>query len=126
MARNAPPERSHAEVFRWLLEAEETEARHSMPQPSNARHLAALQAGRPVDICAGDLPEWARAGEPTHWWRRVIATAAGAVEFYNEVSAFVIALSLNVDRVPVRHFHQMNQHCPRSDAAGHLSAAVYP
>jgi hypothetical protein len=85
MARDAPPTTSYSSLYAWLLEREETEARHSMPHPGNALRLAALHAGRPVDVCAGDLPAWARpAGERMHWWRRAIVSADGAVEFYDD------------------------------------------
>jgi hypothetical protein len=46
--------------------------------------MAALRAGRPVDVCAGDLLAWAREGETTHWWGRATVTAAGVVAFYHD------------------------------------------
>jgi hypothetical protein len=80
MARDAPPtpRDSYSGLYARLLEREEAEpTRH--PQ-----RLAALRAGRPVDICAGNLPQWARVGEETHRWRRARVTAAGAVTFYED------------------------------------------
>ncbi|SUA03099.1 Uncharacterised protein [Mycolicibacterium fortuitum] len=32
----------------------------------------------------GDLPPWARAGEPVHWFHRAIVTADGAASFYDD------------------------------------------
>lgn len=71
-------------LYAALLARTETEAQHSMPLPGNAARLDALRAGRPVDVSAGDLPEWARVGEPTDWWRRAIVTVTGTVEFYDD------------------------------------------
>jgi hypothetical protein len=71
-------------LYTWLREQAETDARRAWPRPTNSERLAALHAGRPVDVCAGELPDWARIGEPTHWWRRATATADGAVNFYDD------------------------------------------
>jgi hypothetical protein len=92
MARDAPPTTSYSGLYAHLLAAAEDESRHSMPRPGNAARLAALRAGEPVDVQAGDLPAWARpAGERMHWWRRAIVSADGAVEFYDDSGAMFLA-----------------------------------
>jgi hypothetical protein len=91
MARDAPPTPgdSLSGLYEELLAAEEQEARRrertGIPLPGNRTRLAAFGAGEPVDVCAGDLPAWARpAGERMHWWRRATVTAFGAVTFYDD------------------------------------------
>lgn len=82
-------------LFVWLREREEqafwapgrTLPWVSPEQPSytgSDDRMAALRAGRPVDVCAGDLLAWAREGETTHWWGRATVTAAGVVVFYHD------------------------------------------
>lgn len=86
MAREAAQRSEHhtglyAEIHaRELAEA----AACPWPNPGNITRLAALRSGRPVDICVGDLPAWARPGRETHWWHRAIVTATGAIDFYDD------------------------------------------
>lgn len=88
----APPDNSHhGKLYRLLLEREEAEARHCTPHPGSRRRLAALSAGGPVDVCAADLPAWARVGEVGHWWRRAIVTPAGAVTFWEDDGSMWLA-----------------------------------
>ena len=89
MARDAAPTASYSGLYVELLAQAEHEARQSMPRPGNAVRLAAVHAGAPVDVCAGDLPPWAREGEAAHWWRRAIVTADGAVSFYDSGAAWL-------------------------------------
>jgi hypothetical protein len=62
MARDAPPTTGHSGLYARLLEREQDEARlrecTGIPAPGNQTRLAALRAGRSVDVCAGDLPRW--------------------------------------------------------------------
>ncbi|MCV7173075.1 hypothetical protein H7I41_24420 [Mycobacterium manitobense] len=71
-------------LYAHLLARADELAAHPMATPGDREHLAALRAGRSVDVSVSALPEWARGGEPTHWWRRAIVTNAGGVECYDD------------------------------------------
>lgn len=76
-------------LYAALLAREEAEAAIpcEWPRPGNVARLQALRAGRPVDVCVGDLPPWARAAESARWSRRAIVTATGVVEFYDDTGS---------------------------------------
>lgn len=46
--------------------------------------LAALRAGRPVDVPVSALPRWARPGEELRWWRRATVSPDGTAAFYDD------------------------------------------
>jgi hypothetical protein len=81
MSRDAPPslEQAYSGLYAALLAAEEAEARCTYPHPGNAVRLAALRAGEPVDIYAGDLPPEARVGVTVRWWTRAVVRPDGTV-----------------------------------------------
>jgi hypothetical protein len=83
MARDALPLNSDGGVYGWQRERADEKARHSMPRPGHRQCLAALRAGTPVDVRAGELPAWAR-GETTRWWRQATVRADGAVTFWDD------------------------------------------
>ncbi|MFG1931318.1 hypothetical protein ACGFK1_11755 [Mycobacterium sp. NPDC048908] len=92
MARDAAPTHGYSGLYATLGEREELAARNGglVTEASgrvyvgNADRLAAFRTGAPAEMRAGDLPPSVREGDPTHWWRRAIVTAAVAVSFHDD------------------------------------------
>lgn len=79
-----------AGLYAWLLDGvtadiKNVDARvnevHAM---FNKPHAEVDQVDRELDVRVGDLPAWARPGEPTYWWRRAIVTPADEVRYYDD------------------------------------------
>jgi hypothetical protein len=82
-----------AGLYSWLIDRERQalDAGGVLPwtpdQPAYTgipERLEALQAGEPVDMPAGDLPPYARAGRRCRWRDRAVVDADGGVEFYTD------------------------------------------
>jgi hypothetical protein len=78
-----------AGLYRWLADREERAAAAggALTDPvtfnrydSMRRRLAAVRAGEPIDIYAGDLPPWARVvGVKVYSWTRAVVRPDGTV-----------------------------------------------
>jgi hypothetical protein len=87
MSRVALPQISSSGLYGWLLSREEEAARTGFVKDGFKvyRHspdrLAELQAGRPINIRASDLPKWATVGMECHWWDRAVVGPDDVVRF---------------------------------------------
>ena len=84
MTRRPARTYSSAALYDHLSKVAEAEARALVVRPGVADRLAAIAAGQPVDVSVGDLPAWAREGQPMHWWRRATVAVTGAVDWYDD------------------------------------------
>jgi hypothetical protein len=66
------------------LQNQANPAEAATPSPDDAKRLTALRAGEPVSVATEELPEWARVGETTHWWRLATVRPDGTVTFRDD------------------------------------------
>jgi hypothetical protein len=100
MARDATTAHSHTGLYARLLAREERAAANggtlSNPETGTGyqgrpERLAALRAGRPVDLPASALPSEARPGVECRWWTRAVVQPDGAIAFNDDDASQFLA-----------------------------------
>jgi hypothetical protein len=71
-------------TFLATLQNQANPAGAATPSPDDAKRLTALRAGAPVSGATEKLPEWARVGETTHWWRLATVRPDETVTFRDD------------------------------------------